>query len=414
MKRQRKKGKGQRSFSALILVLVLSSLAGLSCSTGKVRGGGPLMSEKDLAKALLHIAARHRIPALAAALIDDHGTMVSAAAGKAVDGEPREVGKRSLFNIGSTTKPMTAILIGSLVAEGKLRWDTTLAEALPDIRMRDEYKRVTIHDLLLSRGGIIAFQRSDLEDPVIVEKLWNEIPRANPLPREQRRVVAELALNLPPIAPPGTKSIYSNVGWAIAGHIAEIAGSMPYEELVENRIFGPLDMSESRIGGWPADAADPFQPRGHYPPSGFLGRPRPQPLDDPYTFPAWMNPSGGINCTIDDYARFALECLKGLKGEGLILDEAGYAKILSVQGEARLEEMYQKSNEHGTIKLGYGWGVLETPLSTAFFGDGSGGTFYARIGILPGKGLAFVSLANAGNAEAAITDAQVLLTGPYQ
>jgi CubicO group peptidase (beta-lactamase class C family) len=386
------------------------ALAGVSCvKDGPLREG--MMTEADLAKALTRIAARRNVPALSAALVRYDGSTVSAAVGRTVVGGGQEVDALSRFNIGSTTKSMTAIVLGTLVAEGRLRWETTLEEALPGIRMRGEYKRATIHDLLLSRAGIIAFQRTDLEDPGIVGELWVEIPRAMPDPREQRRAVTELSLDLPPIARPGTKSVYSNVGWAIAGHIAEIAAGISFEDLMKNRIFDPLGMSGSTIGGWPARASDPLQPRGHYPPSWFLGRPRPQALDDVYTFPDWMNPTGGVNCTIDDYARYALECLRGLRGEGKVLDAEGYERILSVQGTARAEEMYMKTDAGGELQLGYGWGVVTTDSGTAFVGDGTGGTFYARIGLLPGKGIGFVALSNAGNAEPAITDAQKLLTG---
>jgi CubicO group peptidase (beta-lactamase class C family) len=393
------------------VMLLIACLTGISCGTGRIPSAPGAVNDEDLVKVLRQIAARRRVPALAAALVNGEGTVARAAVGQTVAGGSQAVDEKSRFNIGSTTKSMTALLLGSLVAEGALRWDTTLEEALPGVPMRDEYRKSTIHDLLLSRAGIIAFQRTDLEDPEMVKRLWADIPSATPAPREQRRAVAELALSLPPIAPPGTKSVYSNVGWAIAGHIAEIAGGMPYEELVAKRIYGPLGMSGALIGGWPASNAEPLQPRGHYPPSWFLGSPQPQPLDDPYTFPAWMNPSGGVNCTIDDFARYARECLRGLRGEGKILDAEGYARILSVQGEARAEEMYMQSRERGIIQIGYGWAVVTTGAGTAYTGDGTGGTFYARIGLLPAKDMAFVALANAGNAEPAITDAQVYLTG---
>lgn len=50
---------------------------------------------------------------------------------------------------------MTAMLIGQLVDEKKLTWETTLAEALPAYaeRMAPGYKNVTIRQLLGNRGG---------------------------------------------------------------------------------------------------------------------------------------------------------------------------------------------------------------------------------------------------------------------
>jgi CubicO group peptidase (beta-lactamase class C family) len=124
-----------------------------------------------------------------------------------------------------------------------------------------------------------------------------------------------------------------------------------------------------------------------------------------------MNPAGGVQCSIDDFARYAREYLAGARGQGSLCDAAGYMRILSVQGTATVEEMYLGAEGKGTLQLGYGWGVEETSAGTAFVADGTGGTFYARIGLLPDKGLAFVALANSGNAEPAITDAQTFLLG---
>lgn len=66
--------------------------------------------------------------------------------------------------------------------------------------------------------------------------------------------------------------------------------------------------------------------------------------------------------------------------------------------------MYPSLGEKGLLRFGYGWGVEESRFGTGFYADGTGGTFYARIGILPASGHALVGLANSGNAEPAMTD----------
>jgi CubicO group peptidase (beta-lactamase class C family) len=37
-----------------------------------------------------------------------------------------------VFHIGSCTKSMTATLTAMLIEEGKLRWDTTIADVFPE------------------------------------------------------------------------------------------------------------------------------------------------------------------------------------------------------------------------------------------------------------------------------------------
>jgi len=175
---------------------------------------------------------------------------------------------------------MTALLITILVKEGKLRDDMTLNQALPGIPMLGEFHNVTILDLLLNKAEIIAFQSSDYEDPALFKNLWDSIPARFPNPTQQRREIAKAVLALEPIATPGSKVIYSNVGRAIAGLIIEMAADQSYEDLLIAKIFEPLGMHTARIGGWPASAADASQPRGHYPKQGSAIKIKPQALDE--------------------------------------------------------------------------------------------------------------------------------------
>src|SRR5258708_14221885 len=48
---------------------------------------------------------------------------------------------------------------------------------------------------------------------------------------------------------PGTKSQYSNAGINTAGRIIEVVSSMPYEDFLDKRLFGPLGMKDTTF--WP-------------------------------------------------------------------------------------------------------------------------------------------------------------------
>jgi CubicO group peptidase (beta-lactamase class C family) len=376
-----------------------------------VSGFKPLIgNDLDLSDALEGLCAKHNQPAMAFALINSSGIIAQATVGSAVYGENKPVDMESRFHIGSTTKSMTAILIQMLADRGKLSYDTTLAEALPDIPMLADYEGVTIRDLLLNKAGIVAFQSTDYEDPALVQKLWMVIPSQYADPQLQRKEIAKAVLNLKPIAKPGSKAVYSNVGWAIAGLVAETAAGIPYEELIRREIFEPLEMDGARIGKWPASISDPDQPRGHYPaPDG--ANPKPQDLSDEYTFPDWMNPSGGVHCTITDYALYVRENLMGLLGAGKLLDRKGYGNIHCVQLTAKISDMYFGADQEGDMTLGYGWLVI--PVGNGFFSiaDGSGGTFYATMAVYPDMDIAFASFTNCGDGNKAIYEAAKLATG---
>jgi CubicO group peptidase (beta-lactamase class C family) len=370
----------------------------------------PLITkDNELEATLSQICGQYKQPAMACALVNSQGIMVKAAAGTAVYGEDQPVNIKNRFHIGSTTKSMTALLVQMLVNEGKLSYDTTLEKALPDIAMRSEYKDVTIRELLLHQAGIIAFQRLDLENPVYVQKLWVEIPAEYTNPVEQRREAAKYALNLDPIAEPGTKAIYSNVDYSIAGLIVETAAGKPYEEFIKEKIFDPLGMKDARIGGWPASPAEPDQPRGHYPVSG--GNPKPQDLADAYIFPDWMNPSGGVCCSIVDYAQYVMENLAGLKGHGKLLDKKAYENIHSIHLTTKISDMYIGMEQDDDITMGYGWVVFPVEGGNLSAADGSGGTFYAKIAVYPALDVAFAGFTNCGDGSPALNEAIKKITG---
>lgn len=378
-----------------------------------------ITEDNALLEVLSQICEQYKQPAMTCALVNGTGLITKAAVGSCVYGEDMPVNIDSRFHIGSVTKSMTVLLVQMLVAQGKLSYDMTLEEALPDIPMRTEYHNVTIHELLLSKAGIIALQRGDLEDQNIVRKLWLEIPVEYPDAMAQRREAAKLALNLNPIAEPGSKAIYSNVGWSIMGLIAETIAGRPYEELVKERIFGPLGMKDARIGGWPASTTDPNQPRGHYPgagPGAYFGAgpgqpPKPQDLNDIYTFPPWMNPAGGVHCSTADFALYARENLVGLGGQGKLLSKEGYERIHTIHLTTKAGEMYIGLNPEDTIYLGYCWEIIPTDSGNLSVSQGSGGTFYATIAVYPALDLGFVGFTNSGDGFMALGEASKRMTG---
>jgi CubicO group peptidase (beta-lactamase class C family) len=74
----------------------------------------------------------------------------------------RKKGKRvpvapdDLWHLGSDTKAMTATLVGLLVQEGALTWDTRVADVFPELagEFHPDCKAVTVRQLLAHRGGL--------------------------------------------------------------------------------------------------------------------------------------------------------------------------------------------------------------------------------------------------------------------
>ena len=65
-----------------------------------------------------------------------------------------ELDPSAVFRIGSLTKPITAVLVLSLVNEGRLRLDGSLGEYLPDIYADTPAGAVTFEQLLAHTSGL--------------------------------------------------------------------------------------------------------------------------------------------------------------------------------------------------------------------------------------------------------------------
>ena len=74
------------------------------------------------------IRKKHKVPAICAAVLSSKGVIAIGAVGvRRIDTET-PVTVNDLWHLGSCTKAMTASMLGRLVEQGAVRWDSTLAE----------------------------------------------------------------------------------------------------------------------------------------------------------------------------------------------------------------------------------------------------------------------------------------------
>ena len=90
--------------------------------------------------------ARHGLPALAAAVVKDGEIVAAGAVGTRRAGEQIAVTRDDRFHLGSDSKAFTSLLAAMFVEEGKLRWDSTLAEVFPTLeaKMDPGLRKVTL------------------------------------------------------------------------------------------------------------------------------------------------------------------------------------------------------------------------------------------------------------------------------
>ncbi len=252
------------------------------------------------------IRTKHNLPALAIVVVKDGKICDRAAVGVRKYGDPTPVTTNDVFHIGSCTKSMTATLTAIFIEEGKLRWDTTIAEVFPELKgkMNKQYETVTVEQLLTHRGGV------PNKPPAAA---WKRAWEAQGTPVEQRREFIAAMLAEPPQVAPGTQFIYSNQGYSIIGAMLEKIAGKPWEELITEKLFKPLHMDSAGFGP-PGTKGEVDQPWGH---TRDGAKVKPSQIDNPPV----IGPAGRVHCSLDDLARFVIVHLKGGQSGGLLKPE---------------------------------------------------------------------------------------------
>ena len=172
------------------------------------------------------------VPGAAIAIVENGKVTLARGYGVRKLGSPEAVNADTLFQIGSTTKAVTAAALALLVEEGKIRWDDRVIDHLPGFRMYDPWvtREITVRDLLVHRSGLGRGQGDLMFVPS------TEISRADLVRRIQF---------LKPATSFRSGFAYDNVLYAVAGQLIEAVSGKTWEDFVEERIFQPVGMKTS-------------------------------------------------------------------------------------------------------------------------------------------------------------------------
>ncbi len=314
--------------------------------------------------------------------VEQDEIVLSGAAGIRRVGSDEKITLQDKVHIGSCAKAITSTLIAMLVHDGTLRWDMTVAEALPDLAptMHEQCRSITIKQLVTNSSGI--------KDHLLGTEIWPKLGAANEKPLEARRMLTEWTLSRAPEAAPGTKFIYSNCGFAIAGHIAEVKTGVPFESLIQERLFKPLEITSAGFGA-PGTAGTIDQPRGH----SIQGNPiEPSRIADN---PSAIAPAGTMHMSILDWAKFiSLHIRPADADQKLITNE-----MLSV--------LHKSAGVDGA-DYAMGWIVAARPWAKgrpdapglALTHSGSNTRWYAVAWLAPERNFAILIVTNTGVAAA--------------
>lgn len=268
--------------------------------------GDDPVAVQDLNSVLEPIREQHHLPAVAAVVLRGNQILGAGAVGIRQVGKDDKVTLDDRFMIGSCTKDMTILMICRLIDTGKLDVKLTLSEALPDVKMRDDYRNVTVAQLLSFKGGIQPYTQIG---PRITPILFEPGTASERLPK-----FIEHLLNEAPIVKPGTAMRYSNASYILAAYVAAKKNNSDYQTMMAEHVFKPLGMSTAGFGT-PRTKTRPDEPAFHVKrDKGY--QPMPEGVRPVETIFA---PAGGCHCSIKDFAKFAAYRLAAAQGKDPLL-----------------------------------------------------------------------------------------------
>jgi len=141
----------------------------------------------------------------------------------------QEVNEQTMFDLASLTKPLcTALSTFALIDAGLFTWQSACLSRL-DPDLSGEKNEISIEHLLAHSSGLPAYQPYYQGFEPMVG-------------RENIATLLRLILAEPLIHPPGSQSIYSDLGFILLGRLIELYAGQPLYHVFRQAITGPLGL----------------------------------------------------------------------------------------------------------------------------------------------------------------------------
>lgn len=341
---------------SLLIAIISLLLITLNTSCSK-DSDAPKSDDQGLHDFLVNKVSEENIPGIIAAIFDPDGILLIESAGVRKKGSPEQITTDDHFHLGSCTKAMTSALLATLIADNEIQWETTLIEVFPEFEdsIHQDYHNVTLHQLVTHRSGVesnaVNWQAyTDLE---IKERRLN-------IMKDNLKDASQIGVG---------EFNYSNLGYMIAGSMAERITGLSWETLMKDRLFEPLGMNSAGFGP-PGTTGHVDQPWGH---TKRGGKWQPRQLDNPEA----LGPAGTVHCSIEDWGKFIRLFLT--QDNSTLLDRNQLDKLTEPVGD-----------------YACGWGVAQRQWADGMVitHNGSNTIWYITVWIAPEINRAFIAGTN--------------------
>lgn len=170
---------------------------------------------------------KHRLPG-AVVLVGRKGRTIwqKTYGARAVDPAREIMTANTIFDVASLTKVVaTATSIMILVERGKVRLNDPVSVYIPELKGEGR-ESITIEQLLIHRSGYAP----DFD----LRERWTGYDEAI------KRLIKEPLRN-----PPGTRFVYSDIGFIALGEVVKRVSGMPLDQFAKQNIFTPLHMNDT-------------------------------------------------------------------------------------------------------------------------------------------------------------------------
>ncbi|MDO6432387.1 serine hydrolase [Flavitalea sp. BT771] len=295
-----------------------------------------------------------------------------------------ELGKTAAFTtatIGvcaSTTKAMTAVCMGMLVDEGKLRWTDRLRDVFPEFSLYDPYvaAELTVRDLFTHNAGLGN-----------TDGLWAYGYSRDEILRRVRWV--------PPAYSLRSSFTYQNVMYIVAGELIRKVSGQTWEDFITHRLFGPLGMHHS-YASYALGAGEPSKETPHFmmPDSSIR--------TIPFLYHEDLGPAGGVWSCADDMEKWMRFMLDSARVNGRRLLKAGtWSELFRPQSLVTESEFYPTVGlTHSSwTTYGLGWFQEDYRGRMVQFHTGSLDGAVAIVGLMPSEHFGIYIFGNLDHSE---------------
>ena len=287
-----------------------------------------------------------KTPGLAIAIVHDSTILLMKTYGVREVGTRDSIDKHTVFRLASVSKCFAPLLTGLLVEDGLLKWNDRVIDHLPDFELKKKESTLGLrltHVLSHTTGLPYHTYTTLVEDGQDLASMLTELKNVNI------------------IASPGELYSYQNVAYSIIGEVIRSRTGKPYEQLMEEKVFGPLKMRDASMTYDDMVKNENVEKPHLHSRKGWKTT---SILDTYYN----VGPAGGVNASISDMA----EWLKAMLGtRDAFVSDKTLEKIFSPVVKAKTKNRYfrkwvGKSDSHYAL----GWRVLNFENDTLLYHGG--------------------------------------------